>query len=205
MFKNSSKSWIGQLVATTISILFIFLIGPASLAATYSGTIRYMDSERSLELEVNRFQMRYKINAKSDIMNYIRRLKDGDQVIVQGTLNSDGREIKIESVDRVGLQELLGAWRSSRWEIFEFRDFNNLDLFLPTAGQTNEPSLVRTHSLKYVITPEQNSRYSIFLSDDTSVLMGFLEVQKNSLNLTITNSKTGQTSEKISLSPIRLQ
>ena len=183
------------------------LAGSAAVASTISGTIRndgQINGQPSPIYLVTGGQTAFQIDSKASVLELVRRLRTGDQITAQGTISTDGKKLVIDSVDRVGLQELLGTWRSSRWEIFEFRDFTSLNLYVPTVDE-GSASLVRTHSLKYVITPEQSNRFSIFMSDNLNVRMGFLEVGSSKLTLTVTDPKTGQVSENISLSPIHLQ
>jgi hypothetical protein len=187
-----------------LALMMTLVMSVSANAITISGTIRN-DGDRSPIYIATGSQTSFQADAKSDILALLHRLRTGDQITAQGSISSDGKKLVIDSVDRVGLQELLGAWRSSRWEIFEFRDFTSLNLYVPTVVDEGSASLVRTHSLKYVITPEQNDRYSIFMSDNMNVRMGFLEVTANKLTLTVTDPKTGQVSENISLSPTHLQ
>ncbi len=144
---------------------------------------------------------------------FMHHLHTGDSLTVDGSLEksagspaaSVAQILSVDSIDEVGLQQLLGTWRTPRWEIFEFQNFNLLNLYIPTAGAEGGVNLQKTHALKYILTPDaQTNRFSIFMSDDRDVRMGFLEVSESKLTLTVTDFKTGQVTDSIFLSPVHL-
>jgi hypothetical protein len=174
------------------------------------------------------------LDCRADLMVFLKRLHTGDSITARGNysnglangnssvgalvgvslssdLNSDAialiseKHFTIDSIDQVGLTQLLGTWRSSRWEIFEFQDFSQLNLYMPEMQNQGNISLAKTHSLKYIVTPDAENRFAIFMNDDRDVRMGFIELGPNQVTLTINDFYTGQVSENISLSPLNPQ
>lgn len=193
-----------SLLLLGVTALTLLASAGSANAASVTGTI-VNDGKNPLQLRIKDLAEPIAVEAQLTLLAYLCRFRTGDWVSVQGTISADKKKIKIDMVDRVGLQELLGAWRSSRWEIFEFADYDRLNLYIPKSGGSGSISISRLRSLKYVVTPDQNNRYSIFISDDSDVKMGFLQIGDNQLTLTLTDSKTGRETENISLSPIRMQ
>jgi hypothetical protein len=147
------------------------------------------------------------VEAAENVLKCLRRLRPLDLVIVQGSINSLRQVLTVDSIDRIGLQELLGAWNSDRWEIFEFKTFSLLDLYIPSissGGNGGRHSLTgHARSFRYAITPEPDDVFSIFMTDDSDVRMGFLKVLPNKLVITVLDQKNGKVAEVISLSRMR--
>jgi hypothetical protein len=121
-------------------------------------------------------------------------------------VNEADGTVRLDAIESLGLRELLGSWRTDRWEVYEFRDFSRMNLYVPTQSSSGQRiPLSKAREYNYVLAPEQGARYSIFLSDDRSVTVGSIEVKENKINFTVYDSKTGEISENISLSPLSLQ
>ena len=98
----------------------------------------------------------------------IRRLESGDFITGQGQLTRN--EARLETLYFVGLQRLLGLWRSREAEVFEFRTYEDLRLYWPldpkaTLGGT--PVRVKTYS--YNVSPSSESHWAMLLVDADSV------------------------------------
>ncbi len=150
-------------------------------------------------------------------------LKTGDFVVVSGRLhdndqNGEPDEVTVHAIESVGLNELIGTWRSPNWEVVRFEDFTSMSLYRPRymTGKTplhnprrGRMSFSKLKDLNYTLAPEQGSNYSIFLVEKMSlagpapIYVGRLSVQKRLLKLEIFDSKTGQPGEVLSLSPVR--
>jgi hypothetical protein len=132
-------------------------------------------------------------------------LKDGDFLVARGLASPSEGTVRVDAIESLGLRELLGSWRTDRWEVYEFRDFNRMNLYVPTrANNGQRVPLSMAREFNYVLAPEQGARYSIFLSDDRTVTVGTIEVQENKINFIVYDSKTGEVSQNISLSPLSL-
>jgi len=147
------------------------------------------------------------IESNENNLKCLRRLRPLDLVTVQGNIDSLRQILTIDSIDRIGLQELLGAWNTDRWEIFEFKTFSLLDLYIPSISnaEKNADHALAGHarSFRYAITPEPDDVFSIFMTDDSDVRMGFLKVLPNKLVISVLDQKNGKIAEIISLSRMR--
>ena len=149
-------------------------------------------------------------------------LKNGDFVVVSGEFGDKNRdgisdEIRVDAIESVGLTQLIGSWRSSKWDVVRFEDFNSLSLYRAKsrgAQRLGTPpgaraELAKLKDLSYTLAPEQGSSYSIFLAEKNSfrvpapVYVGHLELKPDSLKLEILDPMTGHASEVLSLLPVR--
>lgn len=200
-FSYQHKSLWFQTLTVIAGLVSIFSAS-TSHAETFSGYLRNNGPSQPLEITLLESSRVFRIEAAPVLTENLRRLQTGDILTAQGKISLDGMKLKLESIDRVGLQKLLGAWKSTRWEIFEFSDFTNLNLYVPTFEDSGSIALSQIRSLKYVVTPENVDRFTIFMSDTHDVRMGFIEVGKNQLTLSVTDFYTGLVTENILLSPL---
>lgn len=173
------------------------------------------------------------ISTSIGIRTSLMDLRSGDYVVVSGRLvdtDRDGMtdEISVQAIESVGLNTLIGTWRSPKWEVVRFEDFSRMSLYrphfrlrangtsglgftVPPAG-SSPTGLSKLKDLNYSLAPEQGSVYSIFLvekkaSGPAPIYIGRLRVNENQiekhLTLEIFDPKTGNSSEVLSLSPVR--
>lgn len=142
---------------------------------------------------------------KPELLDQLRRLNDGDLLIGVATVESAKHLAHLESISFVGLKDLLGFWRTERWEVFEFQNFNRLILYKFTKIPKNLTPSVMPKELKYTLAPEQGRRWSIFMSDDQNIHIGSLELEEKRVSLTIINPNTGLPTENISLLPVSVR
>jgi hypothetical protein len=214
-----------QVAALIFGFLFIALIfsvnanaHPANSNDIIRGQIINEGGVSDLQLKTETLDV-YKISGSQTLTARLRKLKNGDFIVATGVLYAseyaagpqpEQKTAFLDSIQTVGLQELLGLWRSSRWEVFEFQDFSRLNLYLTHSDGQSDPSFSRTHELSYAITLENSADYSIFISDNLKkVMAGSLHMsgagETESLTLTLFDPATGQVAEKISLSPLMLK
>ena len=189
--------------------LFLLAALPADFAhaEVVSGFLRNSPMN-DLSLVVRGSREPLRITGSIGLMTSLRKLRDGNYITGSGTIRLSEKTVQLDTVHSVGLQELLGSWRSSRWEIFEFKDYTRLNLYLQTAENRDAIALARTHSLNYVVVPEKEDRYSIFISDNSARLMAgtlHLNEKDRTATLTVYDDKTLKVSEKISLSPLSVK
>ncbi len=205
--ENSFFSSFLRTLCAAITIVIGVAYANTASAETLVGTLRNNGGEKPLEFVLSNTTDILVIEARTSLLADLRRLKTGDLITAQGSVLSETKKVHLESIDSLGIQQLLGTWKSDRYEIFEFKDFNQLNLYIPTYKAEGGISFSQTHSLSYVVTPAEGDGFSIFITDDSEVKLAFLELQKNKLNLTVTQFKnnSGLVTENISLSPINLQ
>ena len=195
---------LSKILTESILVLVVSLLTAVSAQAeNYIGKLHFNGDKQPVTLILRESGARLLIETKPDLDSNLRLLKTGDTIACSGRLSNDSSRLYLESIERIGLQGLLGAWQSSGGkEIFEFLTYDNLNVYVPTVDTIGAVRLAQTRALKYVLTPENGSRFSIFMTNQSGdVRMAFLAFEKKRLALWLTNNSTGQTTEKISLSP----
>lgn len=142
-----------------------------------------------------------------EVQKSLAKLKEGDFIVARGSFSADGQSVTVDSIESLGLQALVGAWATPRLEVYEFRDFSQLTLYVPTKDQSDasHTKVVKAGDFNYAVTPDQGSGYSIFVSDNRSVTIGVIEFKKSRLKLTVIDPQTGQVSSELTLSPLATQ
>jgi hypothetical protein len=148
----------------------------------------------------------------------LNELNSGDFVIISGELldlnrNKKPDHIRVQGIESVGLQRLLGVWRTANWDVFNFESFEKLTLYKyhRTGRSAREMRLSHLKDMSYSLSPDRGSVYSIFMVEAPhpqlgragQVFVGSLELQTQGntpvLQLSLIDSKTGGVSEVLSL------
>lgn len=175
-------------------IFFLTLLVPGWVFATsqISGTIVKENSNYYLVAGGNCF--RYLIVPKnSDTAKTMVKLVTGDELKASGDLSGDTCEAKLSSIDFVGLQSLLGNWKTDDG-IYSIRNFNKL-LFFPESGlqikNGQYHDIILPVTYHYSIVPAHGKDWVVFLSDDQATQFATIRLNKNSATLKIFDSETG--------------
>lgn len=115
----------------------------------------------------------------------LNRLNNGDYIYGDGRLEYSSGTIVMETVDVVGLNNLLGAWVGSQdTNIFDFVSFKNLQIYTRKQNQNFSSIPQNWH---YWVTPGDLGSWSIFISKRDQVLYGSLGFTNNHLRISIYN------------------
>ena len=166
-----------------VSLLFSWLclvfVGTQAFAGTVYGVLQrdndsfYLDTTQGV----------YTISSHvPSVWRVLRKLRNNDMVIGTGSLR--GNELKLSQVDFVGLSELLGLWQSEKADLFEFTNFDTLNLYFFKFFFNSGP---QKEELTYSIAPSNGPKWRIFFSGERGVQIGTLEVEDDTLILEIEN------------------
>lgn len=194
-----------RLPRTLIQMLIFFCaLASAGTAFAQATAIRGLIDTSSGSLAVlTREGVHYHLTtASAQVKAGLVRLQQGDFLVARGSIDELSRRVRIEAIESLGLKTLIGTWTSERSEVYEFRDFTRLNLYIPDQGWKKIEIAGQYH---YSVAPDRGSRYSIFLSDNKSVLVGSFEFKERNLHLTLLDPKTGRVSQNISLSPLTVK
>ena len=155
------------------------------------------DIEISLTNTTGRlYQMRSK---EEQTQLVLTRLGDGDFIMAAGLIDPDSGTVMIQSIDLVGLRDMIGLWNTQDSEgVVNFRNYSEMNITHHLEGSTNE--VVRGQNFKYSVVPSftQNS-WIMFLSDDKQTQMGLLDLKANRATIQLMNSETGNVSRILQL------
>ena len=201
-----------------VSIFSLLVCIVLGLFATVSPSIAHADNiigylvapksviEKGLRIRLKDQAEPLRIQTSDSILETLKNLRLGSLIVGTGQVDPLKKFVQLDAIQTVGLKELIGTWQSSRWEVFEFRDFNKLMRYLPMENEGGDFRLTYVEIFDYAVAPDRNDLYSIFITDNLKRMMvGTLQFKEGSLLLTVYDSQTGLESQKISLSPLFLK
>lgn len=134
--------------------------------------------------------------------NSLRELESGDFIVGAGDII--GESIKMESLHFVGLRKIIGLWRTDDWELFEFRNFEDLLLLWPELATEGifKPSPIKSKSYNYTLAPATAPFWSMILVSDTSVDLARLTFTHEKLIIELLHRDQNDTQRTFILSPL---
>ncbi|MBL7689825.1 MAG: hypothetical protein JNJ49_17450 [Bdellovibrionaceae bacterium] len=212
-----------QTIRGLLLILIAGLVGMASPTVAHAATIRGFlivqpDSVRIRPLSNSSIRPpALPVEADLNTLGSLLSLRSGDFVVATGEMiDRDSRPgaeaVLIQGIESVGLQNLIGSWRTARWDVIRFEDFSRASLYSQTqhrdtsASSARPTGLAKLKELRYTLAPERANGYSIFLVESSSrkpgpVYVGRLELSapghaaKQEIKLDILDPSSGQVSE----------
>lgn len=158
------------------------------------------------------FKKGFPVETSILIRESLGSLQAGDFVVLSGQYldqdqNGSIDSIRVNGIESVGLKRLIRTWKSDKWAVLRFENFNRLILYRPDMGGSR---LQKLKELNYTLAPDQGSDYSILMVETNTtsarpgkpVFAGKLTVEKDRLTLELFDTKSGLTSEVYSLSPL---
>ena len=174
--------------------------GPANVS--FEGVFVLKHHEPHLRLKSNK-TVRIAVNDNATIRD-LQKLQPGDYLTGTGILDSAQETLILDSIETVGLRSLLGRWQAADGQIFEFQDFDSLRHYTSLIMLASTRSNAR--DLSYSLAPDSVvNRWSIFLTDQTMLLIGSVEFTERSIKLILMNPQNGQIVERLELKPIQVQ
>jgi len=127
-----------------------------------------------------------------EIKAQISRLKTGDFLSFEGYIDQQNSILYVSSVNYVGLKDLLGNWFGDDEYCYKFKNFNSLSIFNKADNKKCDFSVsFLAREFSYFINPSDLD-WSVLLSDnDDSYLMDLTLNSKNSAELSLYDSRSG--------------
>ena len=191
-----------SLIVISLAYLICAPLPQAFASESLRGFVHQSDGQLTIALKSSATP--FKVKPSSSSLENLSSLHDGDYVIMTGNVDQANHTIEIEAIESVGLQALLGIWRTQQWQVFEFRDFNRLNLYGSTMTPPSPVGLEKLREFSYILAPNSDNKFTIILTDDKDVHAGVIELAEKSVHLQLFDSKTGQVAQDISLSPLPL-
>lgn len=164
-----------------LASLVAFLITDSAWSATKINIKGYLvlesDPYRFIEADTLKS---YKLRAATDVAKKaIMKLNNFDGINGVATLYDD-QTLLLESVEFVGLRRLIGKWKAES-EIYQFMDYNRLQV----------SGLNKKIQMNYALSPGLGDSWRLFFTDEESVTLGSLEIQKENARIQIFDTDTG--------------
>ena len=178
--------------------MMFFIFQPSAFCMLYSGIIT-KSSPNNYRIKESRINKTYDLNfANPSIENMISKLKVNDYITFEGARSSTTNTIRIESVNYVGLNALLGIWQGDDTYCYNFTSFTELWIYLRAgAGCPARPTDGRVYA--YTINPSDPD-WVILLSDNQANYIGDVTViSEGSVKFSLYDSNTGNILRHIKL------
>lgn len=149
--------------------------------------------------------VQYKVSSRAtDVLKTLNRLENGDSVVATGRMDRVNFNVDIESIDFVGLRKIIGLWNTMNAKgMMQFKSYSDVNVYSYALQNSGGSSVVRSHkNFKYTVSPANNGDWVMFLSDDSSTQMGFLNIRDSEATISLLNSQTGDVSSVIRLRKI---
>jgi hypothetical protein len=160
-----------------------YLFGISAQADDFSGTI--FRNNQSVFLDCNSgCSNKVELRAMTaDSQKTLDRLQNSD--FLEGTGGLINGAIVLDSVDFVGLANLVGIWKSGGYWV-EFVNFNKANMYLDSELWDGKPT-----PMQYSIIPGDKGNWKVLFSNDKTVNPANLILNNNTLLLEIFDQNTG--------------
>lgn len=184
-----------KLVVLLINLVFCFAFSISAQASeTIKGRIKVIDNTYLL---VTKSQIAYTLDFTSSVSEQqIKRLKNGDFASVSASISTISPSlIYVTSVDYVGLDILIGTWRSDSNMCYEFTTFTRLYVYAPDElglclRGTNPDTFGKYN---YFINPDVGA-WNMLISSSNSEFVGELNiVDEDHLEIELFDARTDAT------------
>ena len=164
----------------------------------YSGMIT-RSSPNSYRIKESRINKSYDlIFTNPNIENMLSKLKVNDFITFEGARSSTTNTIRIESINYVGLNDLLGLWQGDDTYCYNFVSFTELWIYFRTGTECSTRA-IDGRVYAYTINPSDPD-WIILLSDNQASYIGdVIVIAEGSVKISLYNSNTGNILRHIKL------
>lgn len=150
-------------------VTLILLLAPSLFASTIRGSLAHReDQEWYIDMGLPNQAPIVVRPVYQKVIPQLLKLKVGDLIQGRGFITKDQLPVlMLESIDFVGLRDLLGQWFSKDHLVVDFINFNRLKIY-----RTSE-----AEEFDYSIAPSAEQGWMIFLQDPKSVSLGGLKME----------------------------
>lgn len=184
-------------------VLSLIVSSSAFSAQQVTGRIERIGSRSFLKTSIADACNVYQLESNSEeASGSIHKLSTGDSLTASGVINNTSCTVYIDSVDYVGLKDLLGYWYGKDGYV-KVRDFTSISVYSDQLGnlkRNNSPARMDSIEFRYSITPSNGKEWVLFLSTAESTTFATIDLQKKSAVIKIFDSENGSLVRTINLS-----
>lgn len=178
--------------------IMLFLFQPKAFSMLYSGVITKSSSNhyRIKESRINKSYDLIFTDPNIEIM--LSKLKLNDYITFEGARSSTTNKIRVNSINYVGLKDLLGIWQGDDTYCYNFTSFTELWIYFRTSPECAvRPTDGRVYA--YTINPSDPD-WVILLSDNKANYIGdVIVINQKSVKFSLYDSNTGNILRHINL------
>ncbi len=183
--------------------VFTFLLGLLILsnatAANYDGVVSTLNQKRAITLKST--GKKYSIvPASTEIALQMSKLKVNDFISLEGRIDDKQSTITVNSMNYVGLKDLLGNWVGDDDYCYAFLSFSNLSIFTKTVMNTCDFHVDRlSRDFSYTINPATASWLVLLSDNEDSYIMDLVVRSKVAAELSLYDTRSGDILREIKL------
>lgn len=172
------------------------IFATSAIGARIEGVVTVINEQKAIEITGHRTPYYLKSDLVS-LRESFSKLKIGDYISGEGKFDVLNQSVKVIGIKYIGLNKLLGKWKSQNLENFHFSDYQTLYYSTPSSTQSLKPKATRT--IRYHITPNiDNKSWPILFTDNFASGTGRVIVHGNKAYITLFNV-SGKKVREISL------
>ncbi len=180
-------------------LLFTLSLTLTLNAATYEGLVFTPRGKSTIALK-STGKKYLLVPANDEIASQISKLKSTDFVSLDGHLNNEQQIISVQSLNYVGLHDLLGDWSGDDDYCYSFASFSDLRIFIK--NDKNKCDFQESHKSRdfgYTINPATQGWLVLLSDNDDSYLMDLAIKSKTTVELSLYDSQSGDILRNIKL------
>ncbi len=175
-----------------LCVVFSILLYQSNLwAMSYSGVF-IVSEDKKLRLKEESSGKSYELESDSaEVRKILKKLKKEDYISFDGARSATVTSIRVDSVNFVGLHDLLAAWKGDDHYCYNFNSFTEFSIYPKENSQCRTmPKTARKYS--YTVNPTEEGNWVILLSDDKANYAADLTVKtSSSIQIQLYDSNTG--------------
>ncbi|OQW48577.1 MAG: hypothetical protein A4S09_04045 [Proteobacteria bacterium SG_bin7] len=181
-----------------------FVTSMATQASPIYGFVEVTDHRYLLHQDAETFEIQ---SANTEVSKTLGRLRTGDYLAFEGYISPAQRKAVIQSMDWVGLQRLLGFWKTRDKKLVEFSSFTTLkfhhgnptEIFYRDRRPRSENDLI---SVSYRVAPSVGASWSLFIANQGNYKLGRMVFNDKEITISFFDSETGKITKTVTLQKV---
>lgn len=183
-------------------LFFVLSLGFSSMALSaqqITGKVERIQYSAYLQTSAPQSCHKYRIEANSEeAAGNIEKLSTGDALTASGVYDNRACRVLIDSVDYVGLKDLLGLWYNDDGYV-HVHNFTTISVHSIQFRKIKAGEKVNTVDFRYSVTPSSGNEWVVFLSTPKSTTFATVNLKKTSATVKIFDSENGSIVQTINL------
>lgn len=191
-----------------IMLLSNFFGASLSFSKTFTGLIEKSNSSFFIIKNNSKFEL---LLPDVSMVKVIQKLTNQDYISIDGTLLpppeniKKTRLLKVNSINYIGLNELVGFWKDKNGLCYYFIGFTNIKVFIPgpllKCNSKSIPLINRTKltSYNYFINPDEDVWTMLISNETTQYLAELTSISSTKKKLVMYNAEDGQKRSEVIL------
>ena len=160
-------------------------------AMEYTGEI-FETKQKALALKEDSSGKNFNLTFENEnVEKLLQKLKANDYISFQGARSSNVNSIRVDSINFVGLKDLIAVWKGDDRYCYSFINFTEFIIYPIRNGTCGKPPKLGK-KYAYTINPTELTNWVLLLSSDQANYVADLVIKSNNLiEISLYDSNTG--------------